>query len=151
MSVIENQHSQWWRTALLLPPLHLRGGHGKHPPCLQWLSGHHSADAPAAVRAVVMDNSRTCSTFLTASTALPASLALPYRQRPQSSRRQENDHLTQFLFSTCPIKNIFKKKKKNKLSRNSFIKYHPGLADALGYTFVLQTKLIHQRYQTFNI
>lgn len=36
----------------------------------------------------------------------PASLALPYRQRPQSSRRQENDHLTQLLFSTCPIKNI---------------------------------------------
>lgn len=89
VSIIENQHSQWWRTTLLLPPLHLCGGHGEHPPCLQWLSRHHSADAPAAVRALVMDSSRTCSALL------PAYLALPYRKMPQSSRRQENDHLTQ--------------------------------------------------------
>lgn len=50
----EDQHSQRGRTPLLLPPLHLRSRHGKHPPRLQWLSRYHTEDAPTAVRALVM-------------------------------------------------------------------------------------------------
>lgn len=50
----EDQHSKRGREALLLPPLHLRRRHRKHPQGLQRLSRHHPADAPAAVRAVVM-------------------------------------------------------------------------------------------------
>lgn len=50
----EDQYSQWRWETLLLPPLYLRCGHGEHPTRLQWLSRHHPADAPAAVRAIVM-------------------------------------------------------------------------------------------------
>lgn len=58
----EDQHSERGREALLLPPLHLRRRHGKHPPCLQRLSRHHPEDAPAAVRAVVMGEERCSAT-----------------------------------------------------------------------------------------
>ncbi len=54
----EDQHSKRGREALLLPPLHLRRRYGKHPARLQRLSRHHPADAPAAVRAVVMGEER---------------------------------------------------------------------------------------------
>lgn len=66
VSFSEDQHSQRGRTALLLPPLHLCRRHRKHPPRLQWLSRHHTEDASAAVRALVMGGACICSAHLPA-------------------------------------------------------------------------------------
>lgn len=49
----EDKHGERRRPALLLPALHLRRGHGEHPPGVQRLPGHHPADAPAPVRTLV--------------------------------------------------------------------------------------------------
>lgn len=47
---LADQHCEWRRQTLLLPPLHLRRGHREHPAGVQRLPGHHPENAPAAMQ-----------------------------------------------------------------------------------------------------
>lgn len=49
----EDKYGERRRAALLLPALHVCGGHGKHPQSVQRLSRHHPEDAPPPVRTLV--------------------------------------------------------------------------------------------------
>ena len=77
-----DQHSEWRRQALLLPSLHMRSRHGKHSTGVQRLPGHHSANAPPAVRTAVMATCRP-HPFQDKKSKAKNEKGTPCRRRPQ--------------------------------------------------------------------
>lgn len=53
LAIAAHKHGERRRQALLLPALHMRGGHGEHQTRVQRLPRHHPAYAFAPVRAVI--------------------------------------------------------------------------------------------------